>query len=321
MTNRHNLFDFRTLRRAGWKPTALALALLLVLGHSPAAAQQSSSGDRTRQLWNTAFRAKRPATPQPSSAPASTPAPAATATEPAATPPRTTPPLPAEDPGDSLVGITVWRLRASLPEDDKDMRISDLNSGEELTPERIEAETPLAEGQKVRVSIEAARSGYLYVIDREQYADGSYGAPYLIFPTLRTHGGNNDVMAGRLIEIPAWDDRPRYFTMKTSRPDQTAEVLTILVTPTPLPGLRIRRDPLQLTQDEVEAWEKRWATKVQRLEARGQIGKPYTKAEKEASTDRTRLLTHDEPLPQTMYRLETKPGDPMLLNIPLRINK
>lgn len=109
--------------------------------------------------------------------------------------------------------------------------------------------------------------------------------------------------------------------MQPSRPDQTAEVLTILITPDPLPGLRIRRDPLRLTTDEVAAWEKRWGAKVQRLEARGQTGKSYTKAEKEAATDRTRLLTHDEPLPQTMYRLETKPGEPMLLNISLKIQQ
>lgn len=308
MRNKPSLVDFRALGPA-------ALVLLLVLGYSPAAAQQTSSEDRTRQLWNTAFRAKRPAEPKPASV--STFAPSAAATAPASASPR----LDAEDPGYSLVGITVWRLRPSLPEDDKDVRISDLDGGEELTPERIEAETPLREGEKVRVSIEAARSGYLYVVDREQYADGSFGEPILIFPTLRTHGGNNEVVAGRLIEIPAWDDRPRYFTMRTSRPDQTAEVLTILVTPDPLPGLRIRRDPLRLTSDQVAAWEKQWGAKVQRLEARGQTGKSYTKAEKEAAMDRTRLLTHDEPLPQTMYRLEIKPGEPMLLNIPLKIQQ
>ncbi|MCZ6490191.1 MAG: DUF4384 domain-containing protein [Acidobacteria bacterium] len=308
MTNKPSLVDFRALGPA-------AFVLLLALGHSPAAAQQTSSEDRTRQLWNTAFRAKRPAAPTPASTSTST---ATAAPNSPAAPPLQ---LGEEDPGDSLVGITVWRLRPSLPEDDKDMRISSLDGGGDLTPERIEAETPLREGEKVRVSIEAARSGYLYVIDREQYADGSFGTPYLIFPTLRTHGGNNEVVAGRLVDIPAWDDRPRYFTMQPSRPDQTAEVLTILITPDPLPGLRIRRDPLRLTTDEVAAWEKRWGAKVQRLEARGQTGKSYTKAEKEAATDRTRLLTHDEPLPQTMYRLETKPGEPMLLNISLKIQQ
>ena len=311
MTNKSSLVDFRVLGPA-------AFVLLLVLGHSPAAAQQTSSEDRTRQLWNTAFRAKRPAEPTPASASTSAPSAAPAAAKPTEDPP---PQLGAEDPGDSLVGITVWRLRPSLPEDDKDVRISALDGGGDLTPERIEAETPLREGEKVRVSIEAARSGYLYVIDREQYADGSFGTPYLIFPTLRTHGGNNEVVAGRLVEIPAWDDRPRYFSMQTSRPDQTAEVLTILITPDPLPGLRIRRDPLRLTPDEVVAWENRWGAKVQRLEARGQTGKSYTIAEKEAATDRTRLLTHDEPLPQTMYRIDINPGDPMLLNIPLKIQQ
>ncbi len=169
MTNKPSLVDFRALGPA-------AFVLLLALGHSPAAAQQTSSEDRTRQLWNTAFRAKRPAEPTSASASTST----ATAAQ------KSTEALPLqpdeEDPGDSLVGITVWRLRPSLPEDDKDMRISALDGRGDLTPERIEAETPLREGEKVRVSIEAARSGYLYVIDREQYADGTFGTPYLIFP-------------------------------------------------------------------------------------------------------------------------------------------
>lgn len=171
MTNKPSIVDFRVLGPA-------ALVLLLVLGHSPAAAQQTPSGDRTRQLKNTAFRAKRPAEPKPASVSTST----STATVPPKSPAAPPQQLDAEDPGDSLVGITVWRLRPSLPEDDKDVRISALDGGEELTPERIEAETPLREGEKVRISIEAALSGYLYVIDREQYADGSFGTPYLIFP-------------------------------------------------------------------------------------------------------------------------------------------
>jgi hypothetical protein len=45
----------------------------------------------------------------------------------------------------------------------------------EWTPQRIEADTPLKVGERVRLSIESPRTGYLYVIDREQYADGSYG--------------------------------------------------------------------------------------------------------------------------------------------------
>jgi hypothetical protein len=43
--------------------------------------------------------------------------------------------------------------------------------------------------------------GYLYVIDREQYEDGTLGEPVQIFPTTRTRGGDNSVKPGSLIEI------------------------------------------------------------------------------------------------------------------------
>src|SRR5437867_180490 len=73
----------------------------------------------------------------------------------------------------------------------------------EWTPERIEEDTPLNPGDKVRLSIESlSRAGYLYVIDRAQYADGTLGEPLLIFPTLRT-SNKNRVKPGRLIYIPS----------------------------------------------------------------------------------------------------------------------
>jgi hypothetical protein len=184
---------------------------------------------------------------------------------------------------------------------------------------RISADTVLSQGQRVRVSFEAARNGYLYVVDREQYADGTLGKPYLIFPTLRIHGGNNEVTAGRLIEIPALEDTPSYFTMRASRPDHVAEMLTVIVTPSPLDEVRIGREAIELSAEQVDRWEKQWGAKVNRLEANGQEGKTYTIAEKEAGTERVRLLTHDEPLPQTMYHVEAQPGNPLLLSVPLRI--
>ena len=51
------------------------------------------------------------------------------------------------------------------------------------------------------MSIESPRSGFLYVIDREQYADGSTSDPYLIFPTQKIHAGNNAVSPGKVIEL------------------------------------------------------------------------------------------------------------------------
>ncbi len=280
---------------------------LVVVGVAGLAQEESDL--RTRQLWNTKFSQKRPAVKAPPPKPPEAPGPAETPKAPAA-----------DDLADAFVGITVWRLRPSTPADDKEIRVRGC-AGEkgELTPERVEADTVLGEGEKVRVGIETARAGFLYVIDREQYADGTYGAASLIFPTLRTRGGENRVSPGRLVEIPAWEDNPPCFTLRMSRADQASEMLTVLVTPQRLAGVKIGREPLRLTPDQVAAWEKRWGTKVKRLGARDQAGKPYTRAEKEAATEQTRALTHEEPLPQTLYHVEAKAGEPLLVSVPLRI--
>src|SRR5215216_7035119 len=129
---------------------------------------------------------------------------------------------------DTVVGVTIWRLRpANRSDSGERLIVHDDNAVKEWMPERISANTRLVQGDRLRISVEAVRAGYLYVIDREQYADGSVGEPYLIFPTNRTSGGDNQVAIGRLLEIPAQDDSPPYFTMKKSRPDHVAEVLSV----------------------------------------------------------------------------------------------
>jgi hypothetical protein len=275
--------------------------MIVLLCTAMAMAPQADLETGARQLWNTAFREKRAGAAQPAAAAKTSPA--------------------AQQVGDALVGITVWRLREAQTGDDPETRLRSSDGRQEWTPVRVQADTPLREGERVRVGIEAARTGYLYVIDREQYGGGSFGPPMLIFPTLRLQSGANEVKPGRLVEIPGLSDNPRYFTIRMSRPDQVAEVLTILVTPKPLAEITIGREPLQLTPRQLEEWEKRWGAKVQRLEAVRQVGRPYTRAEKEAATMGARLLTHEEPLPQTMYRLEARPGDPLLVRVPLRIGR
>jgi hypothetical protein len=100
-----------------------------------------------------------------------------------------------------MLGVTVWRLRPASAADGKDSRLllqdEDKDADKEWTPERVEAETAFVSGDRVRLSIESSRPGYLYVIDRELYDDGTASEPYLIFPTRRLHGGNNTVAAGK----------------------------------------------------------------------------------------------------------------------------
>ncbi len=192
------------------------------------------------------------------------------------------------------------------------------------TPERIEVDTPLKVGDRVRISVESPRAGHLYVVDREQYADGSLGDAYLIFPTQRTRGGDNRVRPGKLIDIPAQEDNPSYFTLvpSPSRSDQVAEVLSFIVTPQPLEGLPISDKPLKVSKSDIAKWEKNWSSEVERFEMNGGAGRAWTKEEKAASaTSSTRLLTQEEPAPQTVYRIVSRNKNAVLVTVPLRYGK
>jgi len=268
----------------------------------------AQEGEATRKLWDTAFidQPKRPASSAKRRYRIATPN---------VPPDRVV--------ADTVVGVTLWRLRPSKTTDTGERIL--VQEGSESTdwiPERVEAGTRLTAGTRVRLSVEAAREGYLYVIDREEYADGSLGEPYLIFPTTRTNGGNNEVKAGRIIEIPTQDDRPPFFTLKPSRSDQVSEVISVLVSPTPLDGLQIGATAQKLSVDQVANWEKSWGGTVGRLEMQDGAGKTWTRQEKEAGGDSTRSLTQEEPAPQTLYyKPEAKSGQPVMINVALRYGK
>lgn len=224
--------------------------------------------------------------------------------------------------GTMEIGVTLWRLRPSAGIDGgARVLVMENAQSSQWTPQRIEVDTPLQIGERVRLSIESPREGYLYVIDREQYADGSLGDAYLIFPTLRTRGGDNRVRAGRLIDIPAQEDNPSYFTLVPSanRNDQVAEVLTILVAPQPIGDIELGQNPIKLSKSDVAKWERTWSTAFERFEMVGGAGKSWTTVEKEASAmTSARLLTQEEPTPQTVYRVASKTRNTFLITVPLR---
>jgi len=219
-----------------------------------------------------------------------------------------------------MIGLTIWRLRASRTADNKDARLlleDDSNAETEWTPERVEAETVFAANDRVRLGIESPRNGYLYVIDREQYADGTVSDPYLIFPTLRNRDGANSVTAGKLIELP----ERSAFRLKPMRSDYAGEMLVVLVTSEPLKDIKPGTGATKLDSEMVKQWESQWAGAVERFELIGGAGKPYTKAEKEAGQEGARILTQDDAMPQTLYHVSVKRGAPLLVTVPLRIGK
>lgn len=268
-----------------------------------AAAQAPASEDQSRQIVAEEFVSKRPAGARKTAAKARyTPAKGSNAVV----------------GGEARLGLTIWRLRPAAGQSDgARLLVQEGGSETSWVAERVDADAPLDVGDRVRLSFESARAGFLYVIDREQYADGTASDPYLIFPTSRTRGGDNRVEAGRLVEVPDQADRPNYFSVRRSRPDQVAEALTVIVAPTPIESLAPAGSARKLAAADVARWEREWGGEVELLALDGGAAKPWTTPEQRAGADGSRLLTQDDPPPQTVFRLKSAPGNPVLVTVRL----
>jgi hypothetical protein len=275
---------------------------------------QSTGEDRPRRLWDSSFINKRPPAQRPAK-PSSSPNYVRVAPQ---------DPVAAAQSSPVILGVTVWRLRPATINDDPSiiLRVQEGGTGKvtDWTPERLPAQAVLRNEDRLRIAVESPTKGFLYVISREKYASGAFGKPVLIFPTLRTRGGDNSVAAGRLVEIPAQEDRPPYFTLRRGAQGYSGEVLSVLVTPQPLKDLVIGRAPLELSMAQLSEWERRWGAKAELYDLDGGAGMLWTNAEKSAAGDVTRRLTQDEPAPQTLYVVGVPPGSPLMVTVSLLLS-
>ena len=171
----------------------------------------------------------------------------------------------------------------------------------------------------MRLSFESPAGGYLYVFDREIYADGTVGEPYQIFPTMLARSGNNRIQAGSLIDIPAQSDGSPYFELKSSNSNWRGELLTIILSPEPLADIGMPDKPSPISAAIIGALEDKYLKPAGEYEQNGTAGQSYTKTEKEAGGVGTRQLTQDDPFPQTVYRVKTRAKEPMLINLSLSV--
>jgi hypothetical protein len=256
----------------------IALLALVATATIGVAAQD----DDTRQIVPEAFVKSRPA------------APASTAKKPAAYRVAKRADQSATGTDDVAIGLTLWRLRPARAEDTgARLLVQEAAGTTDWVPERVDADAELAIGDHVRLAIESPRQGYIYVLDREQYSDGTSSPSYLIFPTSRTRGGDNAVRAGRLVEIPARDDRPNYFTVRRNRADQVAEVLHVVFSTSPVDALPVRAKAEPVPDAQLAKWTKDWSGPTEQL-ARVDHG-TWSQAEDRADADASRLLTQDDP--------------------------
>ena len=234
-----------------------------------------------------------------------------------------------------VIGITVWRLRPSQDADAPEVKQKSLVQKKDdnrysvhkdemidLTAERAVSNEPMPNDSMVQLSVEVPATGYLYVLDREQYNDGTFGEPTLIFPTKRINNGTNQVAPGKVISIPDAGDKPPFLTLERSSEKHTGEELTFVVTPAPIPELSNFADYGAVKEDVFKHLQQ-WAAQTGRIELANGKGKTQTveeaQAARKSTKDDTKSLKHDAPLPQTIYRVARKEGEPMMVSLTLKI--
>lgn len=223
------------------------------------------------------------------------------------------------------LGVTFWKLRPldSVENEDEDVAHFPVRVGnktEKWAAARVSSKTIFEKGDRVRFTVEPSLTGYIYIVNRELYADGTTGQANMIFPTLRSRGGDNRVQAGSLIEIPAGDSAVPYFNIKPDREDYVGEELVILILPDQLPGFEIGLRAKPFSNETLDQWFADWNNTTDVYDAEDGEGLAYSTTESSAANVATRTLAQDEPLPQTIYKVMMKKGDPLLVALKLKVD-
>jgi hypothetical protein len=187
----------------------------------------------------------------------------------------------------------------------------------EYVPERIRLDQLLHVGDRIRLGIESPREGYLYVVDRERYRDGARGAPYLLFPIEMMNNGDNRVSPGRLIELPGRADPTPALRVDRRDERHIGEELLLIFSSTRLPGIQAGPRVQRLPEDLVTAWEREFAPVSVRLELVDSGGE-WTAAEQSAGSAK-RLLTPEDPMPQSIFVTTGNRDRPVMVRVPLEV--
>jgi hypothetical protein len=239
------------------------------------------------------------------------------------------------------VGVTLWNVRLATEVEKQDSKIAKERmtwdqKEHDVVVKRISDESPVPNQDLIQMSIEylpdrngtgpggSNRAAYLYVVNREQFPDGSFKNERLIFPTLLTYGGDNRLLPGKTVTLP---DPTRPFRIKRDAVAQMQayETYTIIVSPVPLDSQlprAISRKAMELSPELIANWEQVMGVTEVRADLRDGVGQVRTQRELLASADSGESrstedpaedLTQDDLPPQTIFRKVAKPGAGMLI--------
>jgi Domain of unknown function (DUF4384) len=232
------------------------------------------------------------------------------------------------------IGVTMWKMRPPRASERGYFLLPVIDDKQERSmwvAERVSTDSTFTAGDKVRFAVESSDSGYLYVLGRETYSDGSYGAPYPIFPA--SADDNNLVRPGMLFDIPDQREDVPYFNINPKKPNYSGELLTLILAPKPLTTIKLDSNgKLKNTDDLIDLEFSADVEIFTRADTSDQI---YTKAESKSSCGvKTRelerassgdpcsassRLTSGEPMPQSIYRVKAVTGQPAVAFLKLAV--
>lgn len=235
----------------------------------------------------------------------------------------------------SELGLNIWKLRPSTARDGGfKLPVLNNNVRQMWTAERVSGEIPFKKGDRIRIAVESSVSGYLYVVNSEVFSDGSFSEPFLIFPAGKDD--DNSIQPGMLVDIPDQAEDLPYFIINPKSENYAGELLTVIISPKPLTNLKTDDEGKLFNLDELIEMELDAENEIfsrtdkqdfiyTDAEASATCGAKMRQLTREKSKEKpcgakTRQLTREEPLPQTIYRIKTTAGQPVVAIINLPVN-
>lgn len=239
------------------------------------------------------------------------------------------------------LGITLWRVREATPAQRQDAKVMTQRmtwnrQERDVVVTRSSDESPVTNGDLIQLSIEYLSDakkrtnsvGYLYVINCEQLADGSWQNARLIFPTQKSYGGDNRLLPGQTVTLPD-PQRPFIITRSHTATAQQSEVYLIIVSPVPLDEQlpqELSQKAMELSPELAMKWWRQWGGGEVRADLQAALGRTRTPRELAANGDPSgergtedadENLTQDDAPPQMVFRKAVTTSGKMLVTVKL----
>lgn len=236
------------------------------------------------------------------------------------------------------VGVTIWKLRPPRPTETRLLLLPVLDDSKTRRmwlAERVDVDTIFNAGDLVRLAVESSISGYLYIFDRETYSTDSLGQPRLIFPESPTD--DNFVEPGRLFDYPDQKDEWPYLKINPKKANYTGELLTVIISAKPLSNIKTDKEGYVKNIDDLTDLET--SAEIEVYSRTDNADRIYSKAESESACGvkarelerekvpnnpcgvTSRQLTREEPLPQSIYRVNGATDQPALAFVKLIVRQ